>query len=210
MDEKNTARAGVLGHASVLTVTSYATRTSPVLRGKWILDNVLGAPPPAPPPNVPDLQEKSADGRALSMRQAMEQHRKNPVCASCHAPMDPLGFALENFDAIGRWRTLSEAQEPVDASGTLPDGTAFQGAAGLRQVLLSRRQEFVGTVITKLLIYATGRDVGYRDFPTVRAIAREAAVSDYDFSSLILGIVRSGPFQMRRFGRTSHRGDHRC
>ena len=198
LDEKNTARAGVLGHASVLTVTSYATRTSPVLRGKWILDNVLGAPPPAPPPNVPDLQEKSADGRALSMRQAMEQHRKNPVCASCHAPMDPLGFALENFDAIGRWRTLSEAQEPVDASGTLPDGTAFQGAAGLRQVLLSRRQEFVGTVITKLLIYATGRDVGYRDFPTVRAIAREAAVSDYEFSSLILGIVRSGPFQMRR------------
>ena len=194
------ARAGVLGHGSVLTVTSYATRTSPVLRGKWILANLLGAPPPPPPPDIPALQEKGADGAPLSMRQAMEAHRKNPPCASCHAPMDPLGFALENFDAIGRFRSISESKEPVDVSGALPDGTPFEGPAGLRQVLLGRREEFVGTLADKLLTYAIGRGLDAPDMPAVRAIVRESAASDYRVSSLVLAIVRSMPFQMRTSG----------
>jgi len=191
-------RAGVLGQGSVLTVTSYATRTSPVLRGKWILANLLGAPPPPPPANVPGLQEKSDEGKPLSMRQAMERHRTNAACASCHSRMDPLGFALENFDAIGQWRSIGESQEPIDASGALPDGTAFQGPAGLRQVLLGQQQEFVGTLTEKLLTYAIGRGLEYSDMPAVRAIAREAAASDNRLSSVVLGIVRSVPFQMRR------------
>src|SRR6185436_5329906 len=127
--EMSAARSGLLGQASILTVTSYPTRTSPVLRGKWVLDNLLGAPPPPPPPNVEGLTDKGKDGKALSMREQMEQHRKNPVCAGCHARMDPLGFSLENYDAIGRWRTTSEAATPIDASGALPDGTTFNGPA---------------------------------------------------------------------------------
>lgn len=190
-------RAGVLGQGSVLTVTSYATRTSPVLRGKWILANLLGAPPPPPPANVPGLQEKSDEGKPLSMRQAMERHRTNVACASCHSRMDPLGFALENFDAIGQWRSSGESQEPIDASGALPDGTAFRGPVGLRQVLLGQQQEFVGTLTEKLLTYAIGRGLEYSDMPAVRAIAREAA-SDNRLWSVVLGIVRSVPFQMRR------------
>jgi hypothetical protein len=192
------ARAGILGQGSVLTVTSYATRTSPVLRGKWILSNLLGAPPPPPPPDVPALQEKGADGTRLSMRQAMETHRKNPACASCHSRMDPLGFALENFDAIGQFRTLSESKEPVDASGALPDGTPFDGPAGLRQALLGQRQDFVETLTEKLLVYALGRGLAYSDMPAVRAIVRESGSSDYRVSSIVLGVVQSLPFQMRK------------
>ena len=190
-------RGGVLGQGSVLTVTSYATRTSPVLRGKWLLENILNAPPPAPPPNVPDLKERGQDGKPASVRERLEQHRQNPICMSCHAQMDPLGFSLENFDATGRWRS-SDAGISVDASGVLPDGTAFQGPAELRRVLLNRRDEIVTGVTEKLLTYALGRGVEYYDAPAVRKIVREAAPSDYRWSSLVLGIVKSTPFQMRR------------
>ena len=193
-----TPRRGLLGQGSVLTVTSYATRTSPVLRGKWLLENVLGAPPPPPPPNVPALKENDEGERPLSVRERMEQHRKNPTCASCHARMDPLGFALENFDAIGRWRTTSESRAPIDATGALPDGTRFQGPDELRRLLMTRREEFVIALTEKLLTYALGRGVEYYDAPSVRAIVREAARQDYRWSSLVLGIVTSRPFQMRR------------
>ena len=190
-------RKGLLGKGSILTATSYANRTSPVLRGKWVLENILGTPPPPPPPDVPDLEETSEEGRALTMRERMEEHRANPACAACHARMDPLGFALENFDAIGGWRT-TDAGSPIDSSGVLPDGTRFEGAPGLRKVLLSRREEFVMNVTDKLLTYALGRGVEYYDAPAVRSIMREAAPGDYRWSSLITGIVKSMPFQMRR------------
>ena len=190
-------RKGLLGKGSILTATSYANRTSPVLRGKWVLENILGTPPPPPPPDVPDLEETSEEGRALTMRERMEEHRANPACAACHARMDPLGFALENFDAIGGWRT-TDAGSPIDSSGVLPDGTRFEGAPGLRKVLLSRREEFVMNVTDKLLTYALGRGVEYYDAPAVRSIMREAAPGDYRWSSLITGIVKSTPFQMRR------------
>ncbi len=191
------ARRGILGHGSVLTVTSYANRTSPVLRGKWVLENILGAPPPPPPPDVPELKERDQGGKKLSMRQQMEQHRANPSCIVCHAQMDPLGFALENFDGIGGWRTI-DANAPIDASGVLPDGTSFEGPAGLRQVLLSRSEEFVTNVTEKLLTYALGRGAEYYDAPAIRKIVREATHGDYRWSSLIMGIVQSTPFQMRR------------
>ena len=190
-------RRGLLGQGSILTVTSRANRTSPVLRGKWLLDNISGTPPPPPPPNVPELKDRSEDGKILSMRQRMEEHRANPVCASCHETMDPLGFALENFDGIGKWRT-TEANNEIDTSGVLPDGTEFQGVSGLRKVLLDKRERLVTTVIEKLLTYALGRGVEYYDAPAVRRIMEEAAPSDYRWSSLILGIVKSTPFQMRR------------
>jgi cytochrome c5 len=191
-------RKGLLGQGSILTVTSYANRTSPVLRGKWLLENMLGTPPPPPPPNVPALKDRGEDGEALSVRKRMEQHRANPVCASCHAAMDPLGFALENFDGIGRWRTTSEANTPIDASGVLPDGTRFEGPVGLRELLVSRRQQFVTTVTERLLTYALGRGVESHDAPAVRRIIQEAAPDEYRWSSIIMGIVRSVPFQMRR------------
>ena len=189
-------RAGLLGKGSTLLVTSYATRTSPVLRGKWILDNVLGTPPPPPPPDVPSLQEQR-DGRSLSMREAMEEHRKNPVCASCHARMDPLGFALENFDAIGRWREIDGSTGPIDASGVMPDGMPFSGPVEFREALLRRSSDFVRTVIEKLLTYAVGRDLTHSDAPVVRTIARQAEPHNYRWSSLILGVIQSQPFQMR-------------
>ena len=191
-------RKGLLGQGSILTVTSYANRTSPVLRGKWLLENMLGTPPPPPPPDVPALKDRGEDGEALSVRERMEQHRANPVCASCHEVMDPLGFALENFDGIGGWRTTSEANTPIDASGVLPDGTRFEGPVGLRELLVSRRQQFVTTVTERLLTYALGRGVENYDAPAVRKIVQEAAPSDYRWSSIIMGIVRSVPFQMRR------------
>ena len=191
-------RRGLLGQGSILLVTSYPNRTSPVLRGKWVLETILGTPPPPPPANVPSLKDNGENGKILSMRQRMEQHRANPVCASCHSRMDPLGFALENFDGIGRWRTSTEANTPVDSSGVLPDGTKFQGAAELRNILLSKPQQFVTTLTEKLLTYALGRDVEYYDEPAVREIMRKAAPSDYRWSSLILGIVNSPPFQSRR------------
>ena len=191
-------RRGLLGKGSILAVTSYANRTSPVLRGKWVLENLLGTPPPPPPPNIPSLVETSEDGKALSMRQAMEEHRANPVCASCHNVMDPLGFAMENFDGIGSWRTR-DAGDSIDSSGVLPDGTSFHGPAELQQVLLEgKREEFVATATERLLTYALGRGVEAYDAPAVRSIIREAAASDYRWSSLLLGIVKSTPFQMRR------------
>ena len=191
-------RAGLLSHGSLMTVTSYPNRTSPVLRGKWVLENLLGAPPPEPPPDVPTLEEENADGEPLSMRQALVLHRENPACAVCHAPMDPIGFSLENFNAIGEWRPTSEAGTPIDASGTLPDGAAFEGPTGLRDLLLDRPADFVGTVTEKLMMYALGRGLEYYDAPTVRRIVREAAGEDYRWSSVILGIVKSTAFQMRR------------
>ena len=191
-------RGGLLGHGSMLTVTSYPNRTSPVLRGKWLLENVLGTPPPPPPPDVPSLPERGEGGKAASVRERLEQHRKNPVCASCHAPMDPLGFALEHYDAIGAWRTTGEAGSPVDSSGTLPDGTRVDGLKGLRELLVSRREQFAGALTEKLLSYAIGRGLEYYDLTAVRRIVRESASDDYRWSSLILGVVRSVPFQMRR------------
>jgi hypothetical protein len=191
-------RGGLLGHASILTVTSYSNRTSPVVRGKWVLDNLLGAPPPPPPPNVPELKPRDNTGRVLSMRAQMEQHRANPVCASCHKAMDPLGFALENFDGIGTWRTM-DANAPIDASGVLPDGTAFRGLPELRQVLLQKRREaFVSTVTDRLLTYALGRGLEHYDAPVVRSIMRDSAPGGYKLSSLLVGVARSTPFQMRR------------
>jgi hypothetical protein len=190
-------RRGLLGQASILALTSYPNRTSPVLRGKWLLDNVLGSPPPPPPPNVPDLKTTGADGRPASIRARMEQHRTNAVCASCHVRMDPLGFALENFDAVGKWRTTSDGAR-VDASGVLPDGSRFDGLSGLQTFLAGHRGQVVTTVTEKLLTYAVGRSVEYYDRPTIRAIVNTAAPKDYRWSAIILGIVHSTPFQMRR------------
>ena len=190
-------RGGVLGHASLLTATSYANRTSPVTRGKWILENIIGAPPPPPPADVPELEEHTAEGQVLSMRERMEQHRKNPSCAICHAQMDPLGLALENFDAVGRWRARGEADTPIDATGALPDGSTFDGPTELRAVLASRADEFITTFTEKLLTYAVGRGTELRDAPVVRQIGRTAADEEYRFSSLIMGVVESAPFRMR-------------
>jgi hypothetical protein len=189
-------RRGLLGQGSILMVTSYATRTAPTLRGKWLLENILGTPPPPPPANVPSLKE-DRNATALTMRQRMEQHRANPACANCHKLMDPLGFALENFDAIGGWRT-KQGNTPIDASGELPDGTKFQGPSELRGILLSKRDQFAGTVTEKLLTYALGRGIEYYDMPAIRKIVRDAASSDYRFSAIVLGIAKSTPFQMRR------------
>jgi hypothetical protein len=191
----NDERRGLLGQGSILTVTSYANRTSPTIRGKWLLENFLGTPPPPPPPNVPSLKEQSPEaGKVLTMRQRMEEHRANPACAVCHNRMDSLGFALEHFDGIGQWRT-AEGNTPIDASGVLPDGTKFKGPVELRKILLSHPEQFATTVTEKLLTYALGRGVEYYDLPSVRKIIHGAA-PDYKWSSLILGIVRSVPFQM--------------
>jgi len=195
---RNEERKGLLGQGSVLTVTSYSNRTAPTIRGKWLLENVFGAPPPPPPPNVPSLtEEEGREGKVLTMRERLAQHRANPVCAACHDRMDPLGFALENFDALGKWRT-SEGTTPIDPSGKLPDGTEFQGPAELRKILLGRREQFVITVTEKLLTYALGRGLEYYDQPVIRKIVRDAAPDGYRWSSLIEGIVNSTPFQMRR------------
>ncbi len=188
-------RYGLLGKASILTVTSYPNRTAPTIRGKWVLEQILGTPPPPPPPNVPSLAE-SDETRVLTMRERMEQHRANPACAVCHRMMDPLGFALENFDGIGRWRETTGGS-PIDSTGVLPDGTNFDGPAGLRDILLSRQELFVETFTERLLTYALGRGVEQYDHPVIRKIVREAADDDYRWSSIILGIVRSTPFQMR-------------
>jgi mono/diheme cytochrome c family protein len=192
-------RFGLLGKASVLAVTSYTTRTSPTIRGKWLLENILAAPMPAPPPNVPALEDSNKEGKPLSVREMLEKHRANPVCASCHARMDPLGLSLENFDAIGQWRT-TDAGKPIDASGVLLDGTKVNGPRELRQALLAQKTQFVKAVTEKLLTYALGRGLEYYDAPTVRAIDRAAAQADYRWSSIVLGIVKSPPFQMRRAG----------
>jgi hypothetical protein len=186
---------GILAQASILTVSSYSTRTSPVLRGKWILENLLNAPPPAPPPGVPPLDD-SKTGQLGTLRQQMEEHRKSPACSSCHARMDPLGFGLENFNAIGAWRT-EEGKFPVDASGALPDGRAFQTPGQLKAILKADRDVFARGLTEKLLIYALGRGLERYDRPTVAGIADKLASRDYKFSQLVLGIVNSLPFQMR-------------
>ncbi len=192
----DTVRGGLLRQGSILTVTSYATRTSPVIRGKWILENILGTPPPPPPGNVPALKDNTVSS-SLSVRERLAEHRRNVACAGCHNLMDPVGFALENFDAVGRWRTLEEGR-PVDASGGLPDGSRFDGVAGLEQALLKRPELFVGTLTEKLLTFALGRGVEPYDAPAVRKIVREARARDYRFSSIVEGIAASTPFQMRR------------
>jgi cytochrome c5 len=194
-------RRGLLGQGSILTVTSYPNRTSPVLRGKWILENILGTPPPPPPPNVPPLKENSEGSKPLSMRALLEQHRANPACASCHRIMDPLGFSLENFDGTGAWRA-KEPAGPVDASGQLADGTKVDGPAALRQALLSHSDQFVETLAEKLLTYALGRGLEYYDMPVVRSIAHDTERNQYRFSSLILGIVKSTPFCMKKAPET--------
>ncbi len=190
------ARRGLLGQGSFLLVTSYATRTSPVLRGKWILENVLGTPVPPPPPNVPALKENAPGEKPLTVRARLEEHRKNPACAVCHRIMDPVGFAFENFDAVGQWRAV-DAGNPIDASGVLVDGTKVNGPVALREAILKRPQTFAATMTEKMLTYALGRGLEYYDMPTVRGIVREMARNDYRFSSLVLGIVKSAPFQMR-------------
>ncbi len=191
------ARGGLLGQGSILTVTSYATRTSPVLRGKYVLENLLAAAPPPPPADVPALATEDADdGAPLTMRDAMVRHRADPVCASCHAKMDPIGFALENFDAVGRWRD-DDAGKPIDVTSELPDGSLVAGPEGVRSLLLERPELFVTAVTEKLMMYALGRNVQYYDSPAVRAIVRDAAARNYEFSALVEGIVASVPFQMR-------------
>lgn len=195
VDVSDQARGGLLRQGSLLTVTSYATRTSPVIRGKWVLENILGTPPPPPLPNVPALKDNTVSS-TLSVRERLAEHRRNIACASCHRLMDPVGFALENFDAVGRWRDLEEGHA-VDATGGLPDGSKFQGVAGLERALLKRPEVFVTTLAEKLLTFALGRGVSYHDAPAIRKIVRDARAMDYRFSSLIVGIATSTPFQMR-------------
>ena len=193
------ARRGLLGQGSILMVTSHADRTSPVVRGKWILDNLLGSPPPPPLPDVPPLKDNGDDGKPHSLRERMEEHRANAVCAACHKLMDPIGFSLENFDAVGAWRTR-EGDAAIDASGQLADGTPIDGVVTLRQAILKRPDIFVGTMTEKMMTYALGRGLMYFDLPVVRDIVRQSAREDYRFSSLVFGIVDSRPFQMRMKG----------
>jgi cytochrome c5 len=194
---KDPARRGLLGQGSILTVTSYPNRTSPVLRGKWILENILGTPPPTPPANVPPFPENEEGAKPRPIREILEEHRKNPACAACHAVMDPLGFSLENFDATGEWRTKDKSG-PIDPSGVLADGTKVDGPLALRQALLKQPERFVDTMTEKLLIYALGRGLEHYDMPVVRSIVRDAARQDYKFSALVFNIVKSAPFQMKR------------
>jgi len=192
-------RGGLLGQGSVLTITSYSTRTSPVLRGKWVLENLLSAAPPPPPPDVPSLKTETAPGKPLTLRDAMTRHRAAPACAGCHARMDPIGFAMENFDAVGRWRER-DGEQPIDATGVFPEGTKFDGLPGLKKELLRQPEQFVGTVAERLLMYAIGRNLQYYDAPTVRAVMRDAEPANHTLASLVLGIVKSRPFQMREAG----------
>jgi hypothetical protein len=189
-------RKGILGKGSMLAVTSHAERTSPVLRGKWVLENIVGLPVPPPPPDIPQLKPAEEGQKPKTLREQMAEHRTNPTCATCHKVMDPVGLALENFDAVGAWRT-HEAGAPIDASGQLADGSAVDGIVTLRQAILERSDLFVSTMTEKLMIYALGRGVGAEDMPAIRRILRDAAVNDNRFSSLVLGIARSVPFQMR-------------
>jgi hypothetical protein len=192
-------RWGLLGKGSILMTTSYANRTAPVLRGAWILENVLGTPPSPPPPDVEGFKENKEGEKPRSVREIMEQHRAKPSCNACHGVMDPLGFALENFDAVGQWRSKDrDAGTAIDASGKLVDGTAVSSPIDLRQAVMKRPEQFVRTLTEKLMMYALGRTVEYYDMPTIRAIVRDAARDNYRFSSIVLGIVKSAPFQMRK------------
>ena len=193
-------RGGLLGHGGLLALTSYPTRTSPVLRGKWLLDTILGAPPPSPPADVPALPERGEGGRTATVRERLERHRQAPACATCHASIDPPGFALEQFDGLGVWRIADEFGNPIDATATMPDGRTVAGMAGLRALLLERPERFAGTVTEKLLSYALGRGLEHVDRPTVRAVVRDAAADDYRWSALIAGIVKSPAFLMRNAG----------
>jgi hypothetical protein len=197
-----TPRRGLMGQVSVLTASSYGNRTSVVLRGKWILENILNAPPPPPPPNVPELDQANV-GEDATLRQRMEVHRANAVCASCHSKMDPLGFGLENFDAIGSWRD-KDGKSPIDASGTLPDGKHFNGPVELAAMLSSQRDVFAQCLTEKMLTFALGRGVESSDRAAVRKITAEVIASQYKFSSVVLGIVNSVPFQMRKVDRSVH------
>jgi hypothetical protein len=194
---KQDARRGLLGQGSILTVTSYPNRTSPVLRGKWVLENILGTPPPSPPADVPDIEENHPGEEARSLRARLEAHRRNPTCASCHRVMDPLGFALENFDGLGQWRE-KEPGGPIDPTGQLADGTPIDGPVALRHALLARREMFVRTLSEKLMTYGLGRGIELDDRPLVRDVVRKAAVRDYRWSAIVLGIVQSAPFQMKK------------
>ena len=196
---RDEARKGLLGQGSVLALTSHAERTSPVVRGKWILENLLGLQVTPPPPNVPPLPEKKDGDKPRTMREQMTEHRANPVCAACHKTLDPIGFAMENFDAVGAWRS-EDAGSHVDASGELADGTKVNGVVELRQALLKRPENFVTTVVVKLMTYALGRGLDARDMPQVRAIVRNAERDNYRLSSLILGVARSTPFRMSTAG----------
>jgi hypothetical protein len=190
-------RFGLLGHGSILTLTSLANRTSPVLRGKYVMEVLLGVSPPPPPGNVPPLMENVENQKPLPVRERLEQHRKNPACASCHKMMDPIGLSLENFNAIGLWRTV-DAELPIDPSGEMYDGTKLDGPVSLRNAILKRVDAFIGSFTENLLAYGLGRLIDYRDMPAVRAIVRDAAKNDSRFSSFVLGVVRSVPFQMRK------------
>jgi uncharacterized protein DUF1592/uncharacterized protein DUF1588/uncharacterized protein DUF1587/uncharacterized protein DUF1585/uncharacterized protein DUF1595/cytochrome c len=192
----NEARRGLLGQASILTVTSYPNRTSPVERGKWVLTNLLGVPPQPPPPNVPPLQDSTSDGRVLSLRERMEKHRADPVCAGCHKAMDPIGFALENFDGVGHWRTREDGRA-IDPSGTLFNGATLDGVSGLRKEIVKQPEVFIGVMTEKLMTYAAGRGLEYYDMPAVRKVVQGARATDYRFSSIVLGIVQSAPFRMK-------------
>ncbi len=190
-------RGGLLGQGGILMLTSYASRTSPVVRGKWVLENLLNAAPPPPPPNVPALKTEEPSGKAMTIRESMVLHRAAPACAGCHARMDPIGFALEKFDAIGHWRER-DSDQPINVSGVLPDGTKIEGVSELKKALVRQPEQFVSTVVEKLMMYATGRNVQYYDAPAIRAIVRGAAKDQYRFSSLVVGVVKSAPFQMRQ------------
>jgi hypothetical protein len=191
-------RGGLLGQGSILTLTSYATRTSPVVRGKWVLENLLASPPPPPPPDVPALKTEGREpGTMLTMREAMTQHRANPACASCHARMDPIGFAMEHFDAVGRWRD-TDSGAALDVAGTLPGGIAFDGVAGLKRELVRQPEPFLHNISERLLMYALGRNLQYYDAPAVRALMREAQRPQFTLTSLVLGVVHSDPFRMRQ------------
>jgi len=193
------ARRGLLGKGALLMVTSHAHRTSPVLRGKWVLENIVGVSPAPPPDDVPALSDEEHPNKPRSGREVLEQHRASAVCASCHRVLDPIGFALENYDAVGAWRTRDGGTlgEPIDATGQLVDGTRVDGVVALRQALIRDPQVFVRTMTEKLLTYAVGRGLTATDMPTVRKVAHDAAAKDYRFSALVLGIVNSPPFQMR-------------
>ena len=190
-------RSGLLGQGSILMLTSHTTKTSPILRGKWVLGALLNSPPPPPPPGVPPLDESPSNGQKLTTRQQVERHRNNPVCASCHSRMDPLGFSLENFDVIGRWRTRDDGGK-IDASGKLVDGQTFSGPQGLKQILLSRQDQFVSATVARLLTYALGRELNARDQPTIRQVMHDTEAGGYRFEDLIVAIVNSVPFRMKQ------------
>jgi hypothetical protein len=191
-------RWGLLGKGSTLMVSSHTDRTSPVVRGKWVLENLLGTPPPGPPPDVPPFNESNQrGGRVLTMRERMAEHRANPACASCHRIMDPIGLSLENFDAVGAWRDRETGGASIDASGTLLDGATVTGPVELRKALLKKPEIFVSTLAEKLMIYALGRGLNAHDMPEIRKIVDDAGSKDYRFSQLILGVVNSKPFQLR-------------